>query len=81
MEVSALQVGDLVKVRQELGAMTNARTRKVRERGLGIVLSVEESKPLVWGEFIIPIGKDVSVALITGEVETFSDKSIFSLPC
>jgi len=80
MEVSAVQVGDLVKVRQELG-VGSADTRKIRERGLGVVLSVEESKPLVWGEFIIPIGKDVSVALITGEVETFSDKSIFSLPC
>jgi hypothetical protein len=68
-----MRVGDLVNVIQTLGCHAPP---KFRNRGLGVVLEMKETKPFSWGELKLPMGSDITVALATGKVETFSDRSV-----
>ena len=70
-----MKVGDLVSVTQALGCHTPPR--HYRHRGFGVVVEIKETKPFSWGDVKnISLGKDVTVALTTGKVEIFSDRSV-----
>ena len=69
-----MKVGDLVKVKQVIGCHTPPR---YRSRGVGIILNVAKSKPIMFhrvGE--IYTGDDVTVHLGTGETEIFCEESV-----
>ena len=70
-----MQVGDLVRVRQELGAGVQ-KPRKFRDRGLGVVLKVKDGTSFRYGLETIPLGKTIKVALTCGGVELFDESSV-----
>lgn len=70
-----MQAGDLVRVRQELGAGVQ-KPRNFRDRGLGVVLEVKDGEFFRYGLETIPLGKTIRVALTCGEVEAFHESSV-----
>ena len=70
-----MQKGDLVRVRQELGAGAQ-EDRQFRDRGLGVVLEVKDGTFFRYGLETIPLGKTARVALTCGQVEAFHESSV-----
>lgn len=69
-----MKVGDLVSVKQTIGCHIPPR---YRERGIGVVLEVAESKPITFqGMGEIKIGDDITVHLGTDGVEVFCEESV-----
>ena len=69
-----MKAGDLVTVRQTLGCHTPPR---YLNRGVGIVLNVDKSKPIMFhGVGEIYTGDNVTVHLGTGETEIFCEESV-----
>ena len=69
-----MKQGDLVRVRQTIGCHVPP---KYNDRGLGVILSVDKSKPVMFrGMGEVYVGDDVTVHLGTGEVKIFNEKSV-----
>jgi hypothetical protein len=69
-----MRIGDLVYINQERGSGSYKHTIP---RGLGVVVRLEETEPLMFGKIgPIDLGPLVHVLLNTGETEGFSPKSV-----
>ena len=69
-----MKVGDLVSVKQTIGCHIPPR---YRERGIGVVLEVAESKPITFqGMGEVDIGDDITVHLGASGVEVFCEESV-----
>jgi hypothetical protein len=69
-----MKVGDLVDINQERGAGSYKHTIP---RGLGVVVRLEETEPLMYGKIgPIDLGPLVHVLLNTGETEGFCPASV-----
>ena len=69
-----MKPSDLVIVKQTIGCHVPPR---YRDRGIGIVLEVAESKPIKFlGTREINVGDDITVLLNTGETEVFCEESV-----
>ena len=69
-----MRIGDLVDINQERGTGSYKHTIA---RGLGVVVRLEETEPLMFGKIgPIDLGPLVHVLLNTGETEGFSPKSV-----
>ena len=69
-----MKVGDLVKVVQTIGCHVPP---KYRERGLGVIVGIEDSEPLHFPSVgIVQISEEVQVALATGATEVFFPESL-----
>ena len=70
-----MKVGDLVNVTQTLGCYDPPR--HFRERGVGIVLDISKCNPLNFkGIGEVRLGDNIKIALATGEVTVFDEKSV-----
>lgn len=70
-----MKVGDLVSVVETLGS--HSPPRNFRDRGMGIILKITKTNPISYGSFDeLYLGDDVTVALVTGEIEVFCERSV-----
>ena len=71
-----MRVGDLVWVVQQLGC--GVAPRHFRDHGCGVVLEISGSGDLDFGSKIgkVNVGRDVIVALSSGEVRKFNEQSM-----
>lgn len=65
-----MKVGDLVNINQERGA--GCSYKYTLPRGLGVIMRLEETEPLMHDE----IGPIIHVLLSTGKTEDFSPRSV-----
>ena len=69
-----MKPNDLVVVKQTIGCHTPPM---YRDRGIGVVLKVTQSKPLKFpGVDEINVGDDITVFLSSGEIEVFCEESV-----
>ena len=70
-----MKIGDLVDVTQELGCHTPPR--EIRHRGLGVVLAITKTEPINFnGIGEVYLGDNVTIQLLTGEMDVFHPESI-----
>lgn len=69
-----MKPSDLVVVKQTIGCHTPPM---YRDRGIGVVLKVSQSKPLKFpGMAEINVGDDITVFLSSGKIEVFCEESV-----